>query len=216
VNTSAASSSSTSSISTCQEKTYFDPLYTQLENGGYAAMLHDLLQRDIRGFHPRHLPKTSDLLNAGLREQQQLSLEPLDSWWIELLESGTLEGADPKYPNQAVSHTYDREVTDGYGGRRFLKQPGLYDQARTIVPRLRQFATDHTLGHHLTNQGRISKRVLKRRSWRFPDLSEARSKWEERYPNWTWREPDLTEWQAPPEAQAATGDASGDACDASL
>jgi hypothetical protein len=98
-----------------------------------------------------------------------------------------------------VSNSYDRVVADGYGGRRFLKQLGLYDQARAISPRLRQHATDHALGHFLTKRGCIAKKVLQRRGWLFPDLGEARSAWETRFPDWKWRDPDLIEWQAPPE-----------------
>jgi hypothetical protein len=177
-----------------QKAEYFDPLYKQLEDGGHAAMLHDLLQRDITGWHPRQFPKT-----AGLLEQQQLSLEPLDAWWVELLESGMLEGADPTFPSQAVSGTHDRKIPEAYGGYRYVKQPGLYDQARASSPRRRNYASDKLLGDFLRKQGCVSWKVLQRRGWRFPDISESRSKWEERYPKWPWRDPDLTEWQAPPD-----------------
>jgi hypothetical protein len=179
-----------------QDKRWFSAIYTQLEHGGYAAMLHDLLHRDITGWHPRQLPQRT----SALLEQQQLSLDPLDSWWIELLESGVLEGANPNAPNEAVSNSYEREIigSDGYGGTRsrYVKQPGLYDQARTISPRLRQHVTDHRFGHFLSKQGCVSKKVLQRRGWWFPDLNEARTKWEERFPGWPWRNPDLVEWQS--------------------
>src|SRR5262249_54559903 len=156
-----------------QEKKWFDELYRQLEHGGYAAMLYDLLYHDIDGWHPRQFPRTEALL-----EQQRLSLDPFEQWWIELLEGGTLEGADPYVPNQAVSNMYEREVveSDSYGGKRkrYVRQPGLYDQARTISPRLRAHASDHALGHFLVGQDCISKKVLQRRGWRFPDLIELR------------------------------------------
>jgi hypothetical protein len=174
-----------------QDRHWFEPLYAQLENGGYAAMLHDLLRRDIKRWHPRHFPKT-----AALLEQQRLSVDPLDAWWVELLEGGVLEGADPKFPGKAVSNTSDREVTDSYGNKRFIKQPGLYDQARATSPRLKQHATDHALGHFLTKQGCVNNKVLQRRGWWFPDLLELRTKWETRFPGWQWRKPDIDEWQA--------------------
>jgi hypothetical protein len=102
------------------------------------------------------------------------------------LETGVLEGADPNAPNCAVSNGHDRLG---------LKQRGLYDQARTIEPRLKA-RNDHVLGHFLTDQGcDNSQKVLRRRGWTFPPLLEVRQKWEARFPGWKWRDPSLAEWQ---------------------
>ena len=200
-------------VSEChiQEEKWFDALYAQLEDGGYGAMLYDLLHRDISRWHPRRLPKTDALL-----DQQRRSLSALETWWIELLEGGVLEGADPLYPSHAVSNSYDREVieTDGYGGRRtrYVKQSGLYDQARTISPHLRQHTSDHALGHFLSQRGCISKKVLRRRGWSFPDLLEARAAWAERFPGWKWRDPTITAWGSRDESNSIdspTDDESG-------
>lgn len=183
-------------VSDChiQEKPYFDALYAQLEDGGYAAMLHDLLHRDVSGWHPRQLPK-----NAALLDQQRLSLTPLDQWWVELLENGVLEGADPQHPSHAVSNAYDREITeyDNYGGKRTrtVKQLGLYDQARNMVPRLRQHFSDNAIAHFMTEQGCASNKwVLRHRGWWFPELFEARAAWEARCGGWSWRDPNLRTW----------------------
>lgn len=54
-----------------QDDDWFTPLYQQLEAGGYAAMLHDLMHHDLGDWHPRHIPMTE-----ALREQQLQSLEP--------------------------------------------------------------------------------------------------------------------------------------------
>ena len=68
----------------------------------------------------------------------------LEAWWCELLESGTLRGSDPARPHKAVSSGYVRIVeveTVSYGETRSkqprtFNQPGLFDQARQIEPRL--------------------------------------------------------------------------------
>jgi hypothetical protein len=177
-----------------QHEKWFAPLYEELDNGGYAAMLFDLLHRPLGNFHPRRLPKT-----FALREQQRQGLQPFDAWWVELLEIGVLEGADPNAPNCAVSNGYDREVpeNDGYGPTRSrrIKQRGLYDQARAVEPRLRR-RNDHLLGHYLSEQGcDNNQKVLRRRGWKFPPLLECRKRWEARFPDWKWRDPLLTEWQ---------------------
>jgi Family of unknown function (DUF5906)/RepB DNA-primase from phage plasmid len=194
-------------VSEChlQDEKWFTPLYEQLEDGGYAAMLFDLLHRDLGGFHPRRLPKT-----IALREQQRQGLQPCDAWWVELLEAGVLEGADPNAPNCAVSNGYDREVTesDGYGlpRKRRIRQRGLYDQARAVEPRLR-WRNDHALGHYLTEQGcDNSQKVLRRRGWKFPPLPECRKRWEARFPDWKWRDPLLSEWQCEQDEQQSEQD----------
>jgi hypothetical protein len=172
-----------------QDHAWFKAIVNQLENGGYGAMLHDLLHHDLGDFHPRQLPKSNDLTG-----QQALSLGPLDSWWVELLEIGTLTGCDPMEPNRAVSNKYEEKVVVGCSDR-WVTRLGLYDQARNIEPRLRQ-RSDHTLGQYLAEQGcDNSRKVMRRRGWTFPELVACRKKWEERFPGWTWRNPYLSRWQ---------------------
>ena len=173
-----------------QDAKWFDPLYAQLNNGGYEAMLFDLLNFDLGDWHPRHLAR-----DAGLLDQQKLSLSPLDAWWVELLETGTLYGADPKDPSRAVSNKYEIKI-DVDGHQRVTTRLGLYDQARSIEPRLRQ-RSDHVLGDYLSKQGcDNTKKVMRRRGWTFPPLEECRAKWEQRYAGWQWRDPITAEWHA--------------------
>jgi hypothetical protein len=49
----------------------------QLDNGGHAAMLFDLLHQYLGDWHPRKMPE-----DCGLADQQALSLSPLDTWWL--------------------------------------------------------------------------------------------------------------------------------------
>jgi hypothetical protein len=170
-------------VSEChlQDEKWFTPLFGQLENGGYSAMLFDLLHRELEDWHPRRILRTD-----ALREQQRQGLSPLDAWWVELLEIGVLAGADPKAPNCAVSNCYE------WIGREMFC---LFDQARAIEPRLKA-RNDHVLGHFLTEQGCDNgKKVMRRRGWTFPPLLEAREKWEARFPGWKWRNPHLADWQ---------------------
>ena len=59
-----------------QDKQWFNAIGNELENGGYSGMLFDLLHYNLRNFHPRDVPE-----DAGLLDQQRLSLSALDSWW---------------------------------------------------------------------------------------------------------------------------------------
>jgi Family of unknown function (DUF5906)/RepB DNA-primase from phage plasmid len=177
-----------------QQASWFSPLYRQLSNGGYAAMLYDLLHRELGDWHPRRIPK-----NAALGKQQLHSLTPLEAWWLELLQTGVLQGADPADPSRAVSCAHDRKVTesDGYGlpRPRTVKHPGLYDQARASSPKLKG-VTDHTIANFLKERGCTHERwVLRRRGWTFPPLAKARAEWMSRFPVTEWRDPELNDWQ---------------------
>ena len=68
---------------------YFKAMADELERGGFAAMLHDLMHEDISGFDPRRIPQTNALL-----EQKSFSWDPIVNWWFEVLCDGTF-GADP-------------------------------------------------------------------------------------------------------------------------
>jgi hypothetical protein len=62
---------------------YFGAIQMELDNGGYEAMLYDLLNYDLTGFNFRKAPKTT-----ALQEQQKLSLGISDTWWFEVLHRG--------------------------------------------------------------------------------------------------------------------------------
>jgi hypothetical protein len=64
-------------------RAYFKKLYAQMDAGGLAAMVYDLLHRDISEFDHRTIPDT-----AALAEQKRHSLDTLDRWWLACLERG--------------------------------------------------------------------------------------------------------------------------------
>lgn len=64
---------------------YFHAMARQMENGGLAAMIHELLHRDITKFEVRHVPQT-----AALRAQKTLSLPSIERWWLAVLSRGFL------------------------------------------------------------------------------------------------------------------------------
>lgn len=65
-----------------QDRQYFGALIEQMENGGVAAMMHDLLHRKITrdvGIIPR---------TNGLADQVTQSLDSVESFWFDALRSG--------------------------------------------------------------------------------------------------------------------------------
>lgn len=68
-----------------QNGAYFKAIDKQMADGGYEAMLHELLEMDISGYDPRDVPVTE-----ALTEQKIVSMDPLYQWWQDKLLEGTL------------------------------------------------------------------------------------------------------------------------------
>jgi Mesyanzhinovviridae DNA primase len=76
-------------VSSARQKDYeyFGSLEKELEDGGEAALLHELLHLDLSGFNVRDVPQTSGLLDQKLR-----SLRGFEAWWYEILADGGCPG----------------------------------------------------------------------------------------------------------------------------
>ena len=62
---------------------YFAAIVEELEHGGYEAMLHDLLNRDISKSNLRAVPVTD-----ALQTQRKRSLDTMTAWWVDCLHRG--------------------------------------------------------------------------------------------------------------------------------
>jgi hypothetical protein len=180
-----------------QDSDWFKPINQEMRNGGLAAMLHDLLDRNLGDWHPREIVRTE-----ALAKQQEESLSPCDQWWLELLQTAILAGADDKAPNEAASNGWNEEIPEIglYGNRiRSVRHDGLYDQARRISPKLKG-VSETALGTYLGEDERgcvntwVQRGGRSRRGWIFPPLGECRRRWMERFPATIWRDPETTEW----------------------
>jgi len=69
------------------DRKFFNRLYKQLRKGGQAALLWDMLHRDIKGWHPRQdIPMTYAAISQKMR-----SLPPVHQWWMNLLYDQRLD-----------------------------------------------------------------------------------------------------------------------------
>jgi hypothetical protein len=84
---------------------YFDAIQQQLENGGYEAMLHELLHRDLTGFRVQRVPETE-----GLQAQKKLSLTTEASWWLDCLQRGYVYQS--RYNHAWLGEWHDKMTTD--------------------------------------------------------------------------------------------------------
>jgi hypothetical protein len=82
-----------------QNPSYFRPLFEEINSGGAAAMLYDLLALDLDGWHPReNVPQTQALV-----EQKMLGLTGIEQWYAHLLGIGELPHV--RIPTMATSHS---------------------------------------------------------------------------------------------------------------
>lgn len=152
------------------DRAWFGSLLREIEAGGAAAMLHDLLAMDLAGWHPRDdVPDT-----LALREQKRFSLSPFDEWLLHLAEVGELPG-DEK-------------------GSGWARSAALYEQARAQVPALR-FESDTKLGLVLRTAGCTNQHRRGSRGWQFPPLADLRAVWDAKLGSQDWSSGLNTTWE---------------------
>lgn len=111
---------------------YFEAITAQIERGGLAAMLHDLLNMDLGRWHPRFDPPKTE----ALRMQVQQSEDPMKSLLRELLFLGELPGlrAGRNEANELLfdevrklldARPFGRSLTNAKAGRFLLSIPGV-------------------------------------------------------------------------------------------
>ena len=98
------------------QSSYFGPLWSEIENGGLAAMMHEMLNWDLGSWHPESArPET-----VGLVRQKIASLGGLDAFWFECLQTGNVplaqsHGESLRLPTtpfaNRVSETTKRQVS---------------------------------------------------------------------------------------------------------
>lgn len=136
---------------------FWDALHRQLDAGGRAAMLHDLLAMDIRGWHPQDaVPQTS-----ALSDQKLQSLDSFERWWLDLLEAGSLPDGSAWVDGAMI---VSGEPKDGFLHSYQAAQPR-GERPASIVPfakRLGRVGVDTTVKKGGT------------RAWWVPSLTEAR------------------------------------------
>jgi hypothetical protein len=154
-----------------QKREYFEPLFREIDEGGAAAMLYDLLKMDLDGWHPRYeIPQTQALV-----DQKVQSLDGLEQWWLSKLSSGETPTAQEKNP-------------------RWVLSARLYEEALAHNAR-NKYLTDTEFGRFLGQMGCEHKSTGKAWGWVFPPLGEARRAWEIKMGGkFEWLRPEVTEW----------------------
>lgn len=152
---------------------YFGEMVEQMENGGYEAMLGELLARDISGWNPEAIPETE-----ALRRQKKLNLsnDPVTSWLESRLEDGinilsgeTGHGAYPWSETETVWVPVSAVLADY---TEFAKRNGHRGDDKRLMVKLVRYMPPGFAGKPRRDGQGIGAPVV--RSYPFPPLGEAR------------------------------------------
>lgn len=157
-----------------QDRAYFSAIQRQLESGGYEALLHDLMARDVSTFDPRAMPRT-----AALQEQKVLSFTAEEEWWYNKLRAGEItEGRG--WP----THVVGVELVDNFTA--YTKQWG--NSSRSNETRLGTFMRNvcpegwilrgQLSGRHTAVVNGSVIELDRPRAYRIPPLAESRAHWD--------------------------------------
>jgi hypothetical protein len=147
---------------------YFGALRAELDNGGLEAMLFDLLNLDLGGWHPMQIYQTDALI-----EQKVQSLRGLDAWIESMLQEGLLPGAFTHYPNRALTRDLTAQA----------KEFDRYTNDNLVPRKLKKLFGAEPFGDG------------EARGWKLPNLPECRAIWERRFGGkWIWNR-DVKWWQ---------------------
>lgn len=122
-----------------EDHTYFAQIQYELNNGGYEALLHDLLNEDLAGFNPRRLPHSSEAFDIKLRSANSAAryiydalfvgnFDPENDWTTTITKSDLYA----LYRNWCHA-SGEKEIDSGQFGRTIKKIiPSVKDQRLSI------------------------------------------------------------------------------------
>jgi hypothetical protein len=108
-----------------QNHAYFQAIEDEMRNGGAGALLHYLQHYDLSEINLRQIPTT-----AALFDQKLSSLTPEMSWWIDVLNEGSLPGDKAGEGSAPASQLFDSYIAHahnrGVNRRGNAKQLGIF------------------------------------------------------------------------------------------
>jgi hypothetical protein len=152
-----------------KDRLYFDRLNKELDGGGPAAMLHDLLALPLDGWHPRdNIPET-----AARGEQKAASLTGFAAIFLDMLRVGEVPSNRERAAGRPFVATSEMRE---HAARRSRRGDITYNQVSELFKQL---------GFEKDDRGRPRGFVL-------PTLPEARAAWDRKMTPVRWDE--TTEW----------------------
>ncbi|WP_336985627.1 DUF5906 domain-containing protein [Altererythrobacter aquiaggeris] len=147
---------------------FFDQLREQMDNGGRAAMLYDLLEMDLGDWHPRKgIPQTEALV---AQKVEGFRSDPIAYWWHRALEDGEIDylTAEGSWPDAFVVGSEGKgDMLDSLG----VSAKATRHRAEFSKKKVAQFLG--RVGVDVNSRDRKGARV-----WAVPPLDQARTAFE--------------------------------------
>jgi hypothetical protein len=105
---------------------YWQALNFEIEQGGVAAMVHELRTMDLTGFNVRQKPETKELLAQKLQ-----SLGPIPRWWHDCMNGGGVD-ADGHWADFIATEAAISGIVELAGGRLY-KKPSPADVVQALL-----------------------------------------------------------------------------------
>lgn len=149
-----------------EDHAYFEAIQTQMENGGYAAMLYDLLHLDItEGPNPRRIIRSMSLVEQYLRNA------PADiSYLHDILNDGMLPRSSKQEPNVTCVAALYYDLKKREPNHRFVNSAALAKRIKAACGAIR--LDQNGSFRHLGGETERST------NYAFPSLEEARRHFE--------------------------------------
>jgi Family of unknown function (DUF5906) len=94
-----------------QDRTWFGPLYDDLDSGGLEQFLWLLLNLDLDSWHPRQMPKTAETV-----EQQRFSADNVSQWAQACIEADAIIGNKNGISRSLAALVPSHELYEAYTG----------------------------------------------------------------------------------------------------
>jgi Mesyanzhinovviridae DNA primase len=153
-----------------RDHAYFAALIGQMQSGGDAAMLHDLMRFDYSDIDLRRPPVTE-----ALREQKLMTMQPNFRWWYQKLYEGRLLSRHEQWETMVMReelHADYAATMKDMGSRQGATSTELGMFLRKVLP----------TGYPIDFQRNVSSRPnISRRKWHweFPSLAMCRQQFDE-------------------------------------
>jgi hypothetical protein len=169
-----------------RNRDYFGGIIAQLENGGYEALLHYLLNYNLKDYDVTDVPIT-----AAHHDQKVFTMDGQQEWWYQKLQDGRVfehhdEWAERVWAielcNDFIEYTsrWDRTQTSNASKMgRFLRSalPAGYDR--------KQASGQHTVRQRSGEMLHMTRPYF----YQLPSLQEARDSWDKAFGVADWGDP---------------------------
>lgn len=170
-----------------QDSAFFGGLLKEMESGGYEALLHMLLTRDITNFNHRAVPKTE-----ALNEQKLLSMSPEEDWWFNKIQNGRILESHSKWEEVVIKKLVVDDFINtakAWNVTRRGSETQLGRFMSHVIPGLCTKQLMASMEVHLGNGQFVQESPRRYYHYCFPSLAACRAAWEDKFGKQVWPDP---------------------------